>query len=99
MSIRKMSVGKTSTKGKRIRNDETTALTSLSGKESVEEPASKGKLTTVEKEEKGNVKWDVYWYYLGAIGIAFIVGTILFSIGFQGKQKIMSISKQHFTQF
>ncbi|XP_019762197.2 multidrug resistance-associated protein 1 [Dendroctonus ponderosae] len=67
MSIRKMSVGRSSNKGK----------------EPGEEPPSKGKLTTVEKEEKGNVKWDVYWYYLGAIGIAFIVGTILFSIGFQ----------------
>lgn len=27
---------------------------------------------------------DVYWYYLGAIGLAFILGTIIFTIAFQG---------------
>lgn len=44
----------------------------------------KGKLIAEEMAEKGNVKSDVYMYYLKAIGLIFIAGTILFSISFQG---------------
>ncbi|CAG9761169.1 unnamed protein product [Ceutorhynchus assimilis] len=44
----------------------------------------KGKLIQEEKAEKGNVQFGVYLYYLGAVGVYFIFGNIIFSAGFQG---------------
>ncbi|XP_066155170.1 multidrug resistance-associated protein 1-like [Euwallacea fornicatus] len=55
------------------------------GKETLERkrPSPKGKLITEERTERGNVKKDVYIYYLKAIGFIFIFGTVIFSISFQ----------------
>ncbi|KAF7272715.1 hypothetical protein GWI33_014527 [Rhynchophorus ferrugineus] len=44
----------------------------------------KGKLIQTERAERGNVKFAVYLYYLGAVGTLFILGTIAFNAGFQG---------------
>ncbi|XP_050313202.1 multidrug resistance-associated protein 1-like [Anthonomus grandis grandis] len=65
---------------------------SVSGKE---EPAKngtpkpgrdRGKLIEAERAEKGNVKMGVYWYYLNAVGLLFLSGTVLWSLSFQGFQ-------------
>ncbi|KAL1498301.1 hypothetical protein ABEB36_009120 [Hypothenemus hampei] len=49
----------------------------------IQKKPEKGQLISEERTEKGNVKLDVYKYYLISIGKHFIGGTIFFCITFQ----------------
>ncbi|XP_065206730.1 multidrug resistance-associated protein 1-like isoform X3 [Planococcus citri] len=57
---------------------------SLRKRTSAKENAVGQKLIEVERAETGNVKWKVYAYYLGSVGVFLTVSTIFMNFLFQG---------------